>query len=325
MFGRVAAWGFAAFLVVVPARIGVETAFADATVSAACACAHDVADPAEIQNQSAERQGIKRRSRPSLKMTIVQVDIAPSDNNRRRTKHRRERSWHRSIRPNRPLPSPRAGGAVRSCRRPRCRRRGSDEMERRRGRYPRRKRNSGALPRQQRTLPGGGAKLPRHRRARPRAYRPRPHRRDQPRDQSGDPADERSRAVGRARPLERAARNIRHRPRRLRGLRHRQICRADGSRRRRGGREARHCAQHRGRRGSRRRRRSARRQLDHARQSLADAGRRPTRCPTSFRCSCSIATACGNSPANAHRAARSRRPPRSVSKPMQLGYFDSAS
>ena len=82
------------------------------------------------------------------------------------------------------------------------------------------------------------------------------------------------------------------------------------------GREARHRAQSRSQRGSRRRCRAPRRRLDHARQSLADAGRRQRDAAGRFRCSCSIrrgvrqlrrATApC----ASAQRATRRRRPPR---------------
>ena len=69
-----------------------------------------------------------------------------------------------------------------------------------------------------------------HRRPGPRADRARPHRRDQSRDQHGDRADERHGAMGRARQVERAARDVHDAQGRLRGLCHRQICRADRSR-----------------------------------------------------------------------------------------------
>ena len=59
MFGRVAAWGFAAFLVVVPARIGTETTFADANVSADAAAHATLSDLVEIQNQSTDAAGYK--------------------------------------------------------------------------------------------------------------------------------------------------------------------------------------------------------------------------------------------------------------------------
>ena len=84
-----------------------------------------------------------------------------------------------------------------------------------------------------------------HRRPGPRADRARPHRRDQSRHQHGDRADERHGAMGRARQVERAARDVHDAQGRLRGLCHRQICRADRSRHCRRRRETHDRAQHR--------------------------------------------------------------------------------
>lgn len=87
--------------------------------------------------------------------------------------------------------------------------------------------NSRALPRKLQRMPERGTRVSDHIRARPRLERPRPRRRHQPGSQSGDRTDERYGEVRRVRPLECATRDFHHRARRLRRLRHRQICRAD--------------------------------------------------------------------------------------------------
>jgi predicted transglutaminase-like cysteine proteinase len=109
MFGRVAAWGFAAFLVVMPARIGVESAFADATVSAAALARTTSLDPAEIQNQSAETAGYKTTVETTSEETIVQVDIAP-ERQRQAPDEAQPRTKLASLDPaGPPLLAPRAG------------------------------------------------------------------------------------------------------------------------------------------------------------------------------------------------------------------------
>jgi predicted transglutaminase-like cysteine proteinase len=91
MFGRVAAWGLAAFLVVVPARIGIETTFADANVSADAAARATLSDLVEIQNQSTDAAGYKTATETEnaadaeieniteakIDDTIAQAGIAP--------------------------------------------------------------------------------------------------------------------------------------------------------------------------------------------------------------------------------------------------------
>jgi predicted transglutaminase-like cysteine proteinase len=59
MLGRVAACGFAAFLVVVPARIGIEITSAKANVIAAAATGAATPDPVELQNLPANAAGNK--------------------------------------------------------------------------------------------------------------------------------------------------------------------------------------------------------------------------------------------------------------------------
>ena len=193
---------------------GIETdTFADATVRADCGCDARQCPIWSIENP--ERRITRRAEARRAKITIARSnDCSPE---RTRTARPDDASAaagearRRSIRPSRPLASPprRRSRSVL----PPCRIAGGDVLTKWSGVEADIRAENEILARcrdrRPNDLSGGGAKLPRHRRARPRANRPRPHRRDQPRDQSGDRADERSRAVGRARPLERAARNVR--------------------------------------------------------------------------------------------------------------------
>jgi predicted transglutaminase-like cysteine proteinase len=95
MFRRVAAWGCAAFLVIVPARIGIEITFADANVSATLAARAIAQDLVEIQNQSVDAAGYKTAAETEAitdaeiegkteakieaktAATVVQVEIVP--------------------------------------------------------------------------------------------------------------------------------------------------------------------------------------------------------------------------------------------------------
>ena len=98
------------------------------------------------------------------------------------------------------------------------------KMARRRAQARRRKGATGALRRRPRSLRvSGRAAISRHRRQRESPRRTRPPRRDQSRDQSCDPADERSGSIRRNRRLEFAARHLRQRRRRLRRLCDRQV------------------------------------------------------------------------------------------------------
>jgi predicted transglutaminase-like cysteine proteinase len=123
MFGRVAAWGLAAFLVVVPARIGIETTFADANVSADAAARATLSDPVEIQNQSADAAGYKtaaetentadaeigNRTEAKIDDTIVQARIVPEGQYRTADEAPPQTKLASLDPAEPPLPSPRAG------------------------------------------------------------------------------------------------------------------------------------------------------------------------------------------------------------------------
>ena len=159
--------------------------------------------------------------------------------------------------------------AVRAFRGRAVRGRLAGKMAGRRAQARRRKGATGALRRRPRALRvSGRPAISRHCGCRAGPRGPRPPRRDQSRDQSGDPADERSGPIRRNRRLEFAAGHLRPWRRRLRGLRDRKIRRlAPGRHRRRRSADRDH-ARHHPRRGPRRRRRAAGR-------ALADAGQSP--------------------------------------------------
>ena len=127
-------------------------------------------------------------------------------------------------------PPSRSGFSPRCCPRAALR----EKWLRRRAQARRRKGAAGALRRRPRPLRvSGRAAIARHRRQRAGPRGPRPPRRDQSRDQSCDPADERSGPVRRNRRLELAARHLRQWRRRLRRLRDRQVRRLAPGRHRR--------------------------------------------------------------------------------------------
>ena len=76
MFGRVAAWGLATFLIVLPVHSGIETVtFADATVPAAAAAS--AAMPDRVENQAANTTEAQGQDK------IAQVEVQPEGENRK--------------------------------------------------------------------------------------------------------------------------------------------------------------------------------------------------------------------------------------------------